>query len=48
MENNQEPKNLVLAQQTGIVISAVATLAIAGIKIFKTLKTTSIPEDPSE
>lgn len=44
MEQNQDPKNLVLAQQTGIVISAVATLAIAGIKIFKTLKT---QEDPS-
>lgn len=37
-EITSDNKNLVLAQQGGIVISAVATLAIASIKIFKLIK----------
>lgn len=48
MENTQEPKSLVLAQQGGIVVTAIATLAIAGIKIFKAIKDGSVPEIPSE
>lgn len=35
---NSDNKNLVLAQQGGIVITAVATLAMASIKIFKLIK----------
>lgn len=35
---NSDNKNLVLAQQSGVVITAVATLAMASIKIFKLIK----------
>lgn len=35
---NSDNKNLVFAQQSGIVITAVATLAMASIKIFKLIK----------
>ena len=39
MENpTEDPKTLVLAQQAGIVVTAIATLAMAGIKIFHSLK----------
>lgn len=47
MENKVDPKNLVLVQQTGIVVSALATMAIAGIRIFKTIKSDSA-QTPTE
>mgnify|MGYP000202065321 CR=1 FL=1 len=42
MEATTDQKNLELAQQGGIVITAVATLAIASIKIYKILKANPI------
>ncbi len=46
MEATTDQKNLELVQQGGIVITAVATLAMASIKIYNLLKNTTeaIPE----
>ena len=38
METNTEHKSLVLTQQSGIVVTSIATLALAAIKIYKTVK----------
>lgn len=37
----EDPKTLVLVQQAGIVVTSIATLAIAGIKIFQSIKSNS-------